>query len=340
MSKSSFEENDYLFAPFIAGSGMFTGNYGGISLYQDCAPSEASPPTTYSTVLYNPMPPAVQQAIKETVPVEQQHNFIKEFHGAKRHKLFDRSAFDSYAQALFEKLVPELLRHDHDVLLFPLRGCRQPGILVKVIAGIPESKMVIFNYTYATQESQQPLIESQLTEQLREKVPENGVVSVGVVDTAKGGYGSRHLAQLLSRIHSLHFPKQHWSVQFHLLHESGSRPALSHEIPKYGHKTLFFLWPNFYAVESLLVEDWSEGIGLAVNDSGRHFELKRCVEPGRILFRDEDSIQLIESEAVCDTMTGLTVDAVNRLMLNSPEIEYVKDVWKADVSNGNGEGDK
>lgn len=339
MSNSSFEENVYFFAPFIAASGMFTGDYGGISLFPDSAPSEASSLATNSKVFFNPMPPIVQQRIRETVPVEQQLNFIEEFHGAKRYKLFDRSALDSYAQALFEKLVPELLRHDHDVLLFPLRGCRQPGILVKVIAGIPETKMVIFNYTYATRQSQQPLIESQLTGQLREKVPEKEIVRVGVVDTAKGGYGSRHLAQLLSRIHSCHFPKQHWSVQFHLLHESESRPALSYMIPKYGHKSLRFLQPNFYAVESLLVEDWSEGIGLSVNEAGGQFDLKRCVELGRILYRDEESIQLIESEVVCDTMTALTVDAVNRLMLNSKEIEYVKDVWPADVSHGSGEGD-
>lgn len=334
MSKSSFNENNFLFAPFIAESGMFTANYGGISLYSNMSLSEDVSPVRGTTILYNPMPPQVQQEVTESVPIERQADFISAFHGATKYKLFDRSAFDSYAQALFEKLVPNLVSHDHDVLLFPLRGCRQPGILVKVIAGIPEKKMVIFNYTYATQNSQQAIIESQLSDQLREKLPDQSIVSVGIVDTAKGGYGSRHLAELLARLHGRHFPNQYWSVQFHLLHESHMPPVLSHEIPKFGNKQLLFLWPTFYEVESLLVEDWPEGIGLAVEERGKRFDLKRCVEPGRILYRDEESVQVIESQSLCDTMTSLTVDAVNRLMLSSPEIQYVKDVWNTDASNG------
>lgn len=340
MSNSSFNENNFLFAPFIAGSGMFTGNYGSTFLTSDLEKSEDPSPEKRVTILYNPMPPQVQQKVADSAPIERQTAFIIAYHGATKHKLFDRSAFDAYAEALFEKLIPNLVRYNHDILLFPLRGCRQPGILVKVIAGIPEEKMVIFNYTYATRESQQPLIESQLSAQLKEKVPNQAIVSVGVVDTAKGGYGSRHLAEVLVHLHGSHFRNQQWSVQFHLLHEKQKVPTLSREIPEFKSDRLFFLWPTFYEVESLLVEDWPEGIGLTVEENGRRFDLKRCIEPGRILYRDEESVQVIESESLCDTMTSLAVDAVNRLMLNSPEIRYVKDVWNADASCGNYGGEK
>jgi hypothetical protein len=340
MSKSSFDENKLLFAPFIAASGMFTGNTSGISLFRNLTSPSINSSTTPVASIYNPMPPEVRHSIREVVPVTQQESFIREFHESKRHKIFERSAFQDYAQTLFERLVPELLRQLHDVFLFPLRGCRQPGILVKVMAGLGEEKMVIFNYTFATQENQQSLIVSQLTEQLIEKISGRQNVSLGVVDTAKGGYGSNHLAKLLSEIHARQFAKQKWTVQFHLIHECDVNPAKSYPIPKYGNDFLDIRFPLFYPVDSLLVEDWSEGIGLSVEESGKHFELKRCVQPGRILYRDEDSIQLIESEAVCDTMTGFTVDAVNRLMLSSPEIKYVKDVWKADVLNGHCEGDR
>lgn len=208
MRRSSFRGNNYLFAPFIAGSGMFTGNYDATSFYQDSASSEASHPENYSTFLYNVKQTAVQQVIKETAPVEQQHKFIKNFHEPKNSNAFNSSAFDSYDHGHFEKPVLQLLRCDHEVLFFSLRGCSQPEFLYK--------------------------------------------------------------------------------------------------IPMIGLKTLRFHGPNLNAVESLLIED---------------------------------SYQLIWSLAIFDTMTGLKVDAVNCLMLNSPQNACSIVVRKSNVSNGNGEGD-
>lgn len=318
MSSSSFEENVALFAPFITPSGMFTSKVDQGSTYGEAIQSENHP-----VIFYNPMPPAVQQTIVDSVPVECINDLPSKF---KKLSCFAKSDFDSYAYMLIERLAWDLLRNNHDALLFPLRGCRYPGILIKVIAGVLKTKMVIFNYTYATQKCQRGFIESQLIEQLRERLtPDQRVINVGVVDTAIGGYGSKNLAEMLSLIHGRYFANQHWLVQLHLLHENKSPPRLSFEIPKFDNNKLKFVL-NFYGVESLLVEDWPEGIGLAVNKTKEYFALERHIEPGRILYRNAQDIHLMESESLCDTMTSLAVDAINRVMLNSPQIEYIRDI--------------
>jgi hypothetical protein len=273
------------------------------------------------------MPLEVRQIIKDAVSNETQDRFLNEYQSAQRCKLFERSQFDEYASAIFERLIPSIGQQKHDLILLPLRGCRQPGILTKLIGGFPHTQLVIFNYTYATKDSQQSQIRTELLERLRQQLPEQQSVSLGIVDTAKGGHGSRHLAQLLATLHSEHFSNQLWTVQFHLLHASDGAPRLAREIPSYGDEKAKFPLPLFYEVASLLVEDWDEGIGLAVQENRGYYELKRCVTPGTILYRDEETVQVIESEELCNTMTGLMAEALNRLMLSHPAVEYIKDVW-------------
>ncbi len=105
-------------------------------------------------------------------------------------------------------------------------------------------------------------------------------------------------------------------------------PILAHKIPKYSKGSLMFRAPNFYEVDSLLVEDWSEGIGLSVEMEGGTHELKRCSSPGKIILRDDCSIQLIESESVCELMTQLVVDSINDKCLMLQKLRYIEDVFK------------
>jgi len=275
------------------------------------------------------MPTEASWHLHDHTAIQNQDRFLNEYQNVQKIKLFDRSQFDDYGSTLFRELVPSLVQHDHDLVLFPLRGCRQPGILAKVIAGIPEERMVIFNYTYATRDEQQSRILSELHQKLHERLPDKAEVSIGVVDTAKGGYGSEHLAKILASLHGGR--TQQWAVQFHLLHAQDAKPTLAHQIPKHGKKSLMLLWPMLYEVESLLVEDWSDGIGLSVEWNGKTHELKKCATPGRIILRDESSVQLVQSESISELMTSLAVDAVNRQMLTDPQLEYVQDVLKQDT---------
>src|SRR5690606_26079346 len=135
-------ENNALFSPFIAGSGMFTCNYNPLALTSG---SQRLPTVSgyvhqpSQPLLYNPMPQRVVSEVKDTIPVERQERFLSEYHKAQKCKLFDRSEIDGYTSVLFSQLAPSLVQCNHDVVVFPLRGCRQPGILAKVIAGIPEN---------------------------------------------------------------------------------------------------------------------------------------------------------------------------------------------------------
>jgi hypothetical protein len=333
MSQSSSDRNESLFAPVLAPSGMFMCNYSVTALYVSPDADAPSPvqmlsdPNHSAPIVYNPMPLKVRQGIKDRVSIANQASFLAEYQRARRYKLFDRRDFDEYAGAIFQKLIPNLSQQNHDLILLPLRGSRQPGILTKLIAGLRDEQLAIFNYTYATQNSQQSQIRTELLGLLLRQLPDQPSASLGIVDTAKGGHGSRHLAQLLASLHRERFEKQIWTVQFHLLHEKGRAPKRAREIPGQGSEKVKFAYPQFHEVESLLVEDWDEGIGLAIQQKQGYYELKRCVRPGRILYRDTDTVQLIESEELCHTMTGLLADAANRLILNHPALEYIKDVF-------------
>jgi hypothetical protein len=336
----SFNANLSLFNAFLAPSGMFTCNYSFVDL-----PAQVSPPSTYSPVskpatniVFNPYQPAITQEIVDKAPLEQQTLFLEKYERAEKIKLFDRSDFEDYALTLVSDLVPNLVRQNHDVILFPLRGCRQPGIVTKVIAGIPNDRLAVFNYTYATSESQQETIRSQLVEQLKLRVPDREIVSLGIVDTAKGGNGSLHLAEILAELHALHFSGQKWSVQFHLLHEKSRTPDLTakaYHIPDVGSPSVQFLWPRLYAVESLFVEDWDDGIGLSTFKDGKVFELKLAASPGRVILRDDQGVSLVESPDLSKIVTGLMVQAVNDLMLDDPDVKYVRDVLENDAGSNN-----
>lgn len=337
---NSFNANLSLFNAFLARSGMFTCNYSCVGL-----PAQINPPSTcsqdskpVSNIFFNPYQPAITQEIIDKAPLEKQTLFLEKYERAEKHKVFDRSKFEDYALVLVADLSPNLVRQNHDVILFPLRGCRQPGIVTKVIAGIPNDRLAVFNYTYATAESQQENIRSQLVEQLKMRIPDRAIVSLGIVDTAKGGYGSTHLAEVLAELHAKHFSGQKWSVQFHLLHERDRKPDLTSKVfcnPDASNMSVYFLPPQLYAVDSLLVEDWDDGIGLSTFKEGNVIELKLAATPGRVILRDDKGVSIVESPDLSRVVTGLLVQAVNELMLDDPDVKYVRDVLENDAGLNN-----
>ncbi|WP_291177418.1 hypothetical protein [Gimesia sp.] len=335
-SNNNNEMTNSLFDAFIAPSGMFTCNSAPYLFSNENNPTENEDEGSIKTDLlyYNPMPFSVDHIVLDEVPISDEHSFLAEYKGAEKHKICDRSALDNYTLTLVRDLAPSLLRCKHDVILFPLRGCRQPGIITKVVTGIPEEHIVIFNYTYATSQSQQNLILKRLSESLIQKIAGRESTSIGIVDTAKGGYGSKHLAEILESLHEHFFANQSWSVQFHLLHEQKRVPELSRQIPKYGNSNskLMMLTPLYYGVDDLILEDWSEGIGLSCHWQGEHFELKRCIEPGKVLLRNSESIQVIESNSLSETMTYMFVESVNQQMIGNEDFIFLQDVLAEGVN--------
>ncbi len=331
----NFRDSTKLFNAMLSPSGMFSTNASGWLLNSYMPPIESHMPQSESsicvsggTLIFNPMPTHVDCSIRDKTSVETQDLFLKEYRDAQKIKIIDRSSVSDYSSTLFRELAPNLVQFDHDLILFPLRGCRQPGILSKVIAGIPQERMLVFNFTYATSTEQQSRIKSELSQKLSEQLPDKATVRIGILDTAKGGYGSDHLAKLLVSLHGGR--AQQWAVQFHLLHAKDSKPNLAHRIPKYSTDSVLLMPPIFYEVESLLVEDWSEGIGLSVELDGKTHELKRCSTPGKIILRDDASILLIESESISQLVTKLIVDAVNEQMLDDTQFQFVRDYLDSD----------
>ncbi|MCR9211262.1 MAG: hypothetical protein NXI28_23785 [bacterium] len=340
-SRRNDDSSEVLFDPIVAPSGMFSCDHDSHSLSREVylGATHDQSAADRSKLVYNPMPLNVEQAVQDQVPISDGPSFLDAYKGVEKHKLCDRTSLDDYTATLLGELVPSLLGCNHDAILFPLRGCRQPGIVTKVLAGIAEERLVVFNYTYAKRDSQQNPIRQELSESLQQKISDRQITSVGVIDTAIGGYGSEHLAKILSSLHDELFGNQHWSVQFHLLHQQGRVPELSRQIPKYSRPTCLMLWPMFYAVEDLILEDWSEGIGLSYQWQGEHYELKRCIEPGKVLVRDEESIQVIESASLSETMTSMFVDSVNRQMIGNDDYVFLQDVLDHDGRPTDGRGE-
>ena len=137
-----------LFDAFIAPSGMFTCNSAPYLFSNENNPTENEDEGSIKTDLlyYNPMPFSVDHIVLDEVPISDEHSFLAEYKGAEKHKICDRSALDNYTLTLVRDLAPSLLRCKHDVILFPLRGCRQPGIITKVVTGIPEEHMSTSTY--------------------------------------------------------------------------------------------------------------------------------------------------------------------------------------------------
>ena len=332
----AIRQNESLFNPILSPSGMFTCNYSGHSLPREETGSTGNEinPTTSPNLVFNPYSPDIALEVVDKTPLEKQTLFLNEYQSSPKIKLFNRSEFDDFALTLLTELVPNLIGQDHDLFLFPLRGCRQPGIVTKVIAGIPPESVIVFNYTYATAGSQQEIIFSQLIEQFRKKLPNKEVVSLGIIDTAKGGNGSIHLARVLTEIQAKHFAEQRWSVQFHLLHERDRMVDLSsksYQIPDANTDSVYFPYPRLYGVESLLVEDWDDGIGISTYKDGKFYELKKAETPGRVIVRDNKEISLIESPDLSKLVTSLMVESVNDLMLDDPDVKYVRDVLEYDA---------
>lgn len=345
MREMPHNENESVFNAFLAPSGMFTCNYAPFDLPRSelaLTDRQYSDEST-SGLLFNPYQPDVRSELIDKSPLERQAMFLDEYRGVQKLKCVDRSEFEDYALTLLTELIPNLIRYKHDVILFPLRGCRQPGIVTKVVVGLRDEQAVIFNYTYATAGSQQEIIRSQLVERLTATLPNQELASIGVVDTAKGGNGSIHLAGVLAEIQAEHFSDQKWSVQFHLLHDRERTPDLSSKsylIPDAGSSSVIFLWPKLYAVDSLIVEDWDDGIGISTYRDGKTYQLKKAETPGRLIVRDDKGVSLIESSDLSKVVTGLMVDAVNDLMLNDPAVKYVCNVLEQDARSNNKQEDE
>ena len=340
MNNQPRDNMESVFNAFLAPSGMFVYN----SQPRILKPSDWTSPVSINSsdsnarVLYNPYQPDVPVEVIDQTPMQKQTAFLEHYESSRKIQSINRSNFDDYALTLLSELVPDLVSCNYDVILFPLRGCRQPGILTKVIVGLPCEKTVIFNYTYATRGSQQELIRTQLIDRFRQALPGRNAVGVGVVDTAKGGNGSIHLAGVLADIRSSHFADQTWYVQFHLLHDRDRTQDLSrktYHIPQANTSSMIFSWPILYPVDSLIVEDWDDGIGISTYLAGDTYEIKKAETPGRLIIRDRDVISVIESPDLSKVVTGLLVESVNCLILNDPDVRYCRDVIDQDALSNN-----
>jgi hypothetical protein len=338
MRKNSHSESESVFNAFLAPSGMFTCNFAPSDLPRSelAVSIQQQPDQNAGVLIFNPYHPDVRSSLIDKSALDRQTLFLDEYRRVQKIKCLDLSEFEDYALTLFADLIPNLLHQKHDVILFPLRGCRQPGIITKVLVGLPNEKAVIFNYTYATADFQQEMIRSELIEQLNARLPNVELANIGVVDTAKGGDSSIHLAAVLEKIQAEHFSGQQWSVQFHLLHDRARTQDLYKKLyrihgAKTGHSTITFPQPLLYAVDSLIVEDWDDGIGISTYRDGTTYQLKKAETPGRLIVRDDTAVSLIESSDLSKVVTGLMVDAVNELMLNDPDVKYVCDVLEKDA---------
>ena len=319
------DESELHLDPIVTPSGMFVSNEPSRDI--DSLPRSINPYGKKAiNSVFNPMP--IES--KHEVISEQQldsKSFECAMKEAKVANEIKRADVEDYALMLYGELVPSILEKRHDLLIFPLRGCRQPGIVAKAMLDLPASSVAVINFTYNWMPCQEEQIQKQLLSQLSEKLPEKQTVSIGILDTADSGKGALRMAGFLQEAKGK-FNNQDWQVQFHLIHRRSKLPREALCCQSLSKGRVSFDDPLFYPVDDLQFEDWDDGLGLKVEVNGDVHELKRCKSPGLVLLRDHNKVQLFHSEQIDELLTSYVVKAVNEIMLNDDSLTYIKDVWQ------------
>lgn len=233
----------------------------------------ATAPTDTVNVLPNLSAVEITQAIKDVLD---SHIADKDV------RVFSVVQVYSYMDALV-RLARELSDFNPACVLFPLRGGKKPRELLDAMLN---RRLVCeeFPFSFHGDTELADIYRKYLRGLLRDYLRKNDPLRLCVVDAGKGGHGSNKLAKMLRSIHEE--IGGHWEVTFHILHERESPPT---RFDTAANKSMPHLKIEVrtHVVDSLLVEDWDEGIGLSAIHAGRRMIYKTSTTPGAVYVVDE-----------------------------------------------------
>lgn len=328
----SREEDRVLLDPIVAPSGMFVYNvspwhlFCGDSARERGDESQAAKPVT----LFNPMQPEVANERLRLTTQEYAGLMKVSYQSAKPTRVIKQAEIDNYGDALVSQVAPAVALLSHDVLILPLRGARQPGILHKTVTGLPDEKTLVLKYTNWSNPTRNDEIYADLRDRLVHHSKDREALNVGILDTAKGGNGSSNLARMMVHLHDDAYQGMPWRVHFHLIHSRERYPEKARFLEALSTSSVR-ITKTMYPVDDLLVEDWSEGIGLEATMEGGRFRMKRLTVPGKVAVQDSQGVTIYESEDLSKQITQFLADSVNESIFTSDDMQYVRDVWQDDA---------
>lgn len=213
-------------------------------------------------------------------------------------------------------LAKQFQESPYQITLCPLRGSRMPTVQVATMCS-SVSGFRAFDFSYGAQSLNDDRIVNDLCEIL-DPWRDAGGTKIAVLDTAKGGYGSSKLADLLD---SKVFPKlgcQH-EVTFHLMHESERRPEKADEIWQHSGFSV-----NLHPVKSLLFEDEDRLLGYKTIREGEGSRIHPLESPGRIGVRGESSLDVYTAKSLDQAAIGIVGMEIRNVLDERADVKLVE----------------
>lgn len=279
------------------------------------------PPEQLRIELCNPMQSRpIQVTTIEIAPVQ----FASDLKRKHKTKIITAGEFDDYAMTL-TSIRNVLDANRYHAVIVPLRGALKAWLQLSVL-GQHRDKVVWLPCTGASQREMDDQLRSHLGTGIA-PFAEQADLRLAVVDTAKGGNGSRALAELLRDCHKKD-ARRRWFIDFHLIHQRGHYPPLSSSIPTYSTSDLHFN-PYPWPVTNLILEDWSAAIGLeAVSDDGEKVVVTEACTEGKVIIQKCDKLIVVESPELHRYMDAQLGQSVSDSVVTDPALTFREDVWQ------------
>ena len=287
--------------------------------------AEDSPIRVEGFELCNPMPLLEPEKVLRDVGPPGTLPELQQAYRVSAAQVITEAQLIDYAQAVVN--VGKAVRADRYQLIFvPLRGGLKPGTQLEVILKY-SVRVEWLPYTGGSTGRNDELLIRILRDALEELAKEQSQLRIAVVDTAIGGHGAAHLAELMLAAASV-VDASGIEVTFHLIHPRERHPARAEGISSLTAPSIA-LNVVFHPVESLLVEDWSEAIGIRiVPDDDAGLLIKKACTEGRVIIRDAEAVRVVDSEELQNVVDAYIARFVNLDILTDPKAAWHRDVWQ------------
>ena len=232
-------------------------------------------------------------------------------------KVLQRQEVAAYANRLVET-AKEFAVNPIDCLIVPYRGGLTPSMPLQVMNKL-QYPTIPLGFSRGSDEKHWPAIRDELIERLGH-YRDRPQLAIGVIDTAIRGDSALALAHVLRMTKEI-FNQQKWTVTFHLLHATDRHktPLLTWGIPGLSTGELVFD-VRLHQVPSLLVDDWDEGLGLKVEWKEGRCIYKACASGQVIVQQSDESIAVIEAEALHRFITEDLSKAATEAITTDPSL--------------------
>ena len=202
--------------------------------------------------------------------------------------------------------------------IIPLRGGLPVAIYLKTMNVIQEP-VEPFMYTRWQDRDRAKNYKTNLSHLLSTYSKQSKQLEFAIIDTAKGGNGSRNLAQWIIDIKKK-LPG-HWTVRYYLLAEGKHSTHYSQPITDLNQEDVIFL-VDVYEVNKVLHEDWDQALGYISENQGSEIGLANVPTSGRLIVAGERSEGRVETESIRDYLDLKVSEILDAAVRTDPDLKF------------------